>query len=384
MNIAAKLEAWQQAGLIKGEQKKAILDYEKKAGRPLFLYSLLFLSIFCIGLGIIALISANWQEIPDSVKLAGDFLLLLGVGGCIYRSLKNEKPFAAEALLFLYALLVLASIGLIGQIFQLPSSGLHAVLFWSLIVSPLLLLSLRLLLPLVWLPSFVISLFSTLYEIKGIAYYADYLTNAYPMLLEFTLLFVFVLLYKLLVYFLNPRIPQINRALGLWIAVAMVAYVVMWDLASFQIIRSPFMTSKTAVLGVWLAAGVAAGGLYAFCRRLRLPVLSVEALGMFVVFAILFNLLPRSETVFELMGAFFSLSMLGFVGVYAYRCGSVRLANWAAALMALRFFIVYLQVFGSLLATGAGLISSGVVFLVVAFVWKNVRRSLIAHMKGAE
>ena len=45
----------------------------------------------------------------------------------------------------------------------------------------------------------------------------------------------------------------------------------------------------------------------------------------------------------------------------------------AGALAALRIFGVYLQVFGSLLTTGLGLISSGLVLLLTVGIWNKLK-----------
>ena len=41
----------------------------------------------------------------------------------------------------------------------------------------------------------------------------------------------------------------------------------------------------------------------------------------------------------------------------------------ATTVIAARIFVAYIEVFGSLLATGAGLIVSGVLLLALAWVW---------------
>ena len=66
---------------------------------------------------------------------------------------------------------------------------------------------------------------------------------------------------------------------------------------------------------------------------------------------------------------------LGFVTVWAlvawcgYKAHVMQLVNVATAVIAARIFVVYIEVFGSMLATGAGLIVSGVLLLALAWLW---------------
>jgi hypothetical protein len=66
---------------------------------------------------------------------------------------------------------------------------------------------------------------------------------------------------------------------------------------------------------------------------------------------------------------------LGFVIVWAlvawcgYQAHAMQIVNLATAVIAARIFVAYIEVFGSLLATGAGLIVSGVLLLALTWVW---------------
>ena len=141
MNIYSKLSDWQKRGLITAEQQQKITDYENNVRRPMLYHALLFLSCFCIGIGVIAVIAANWEAIPAAVKLGVDFALLCTAAWGVWHSRRKGRNLAAEALLTAFALLVLGSIGLVGQIYHLPAHGLSALLFWSVLTFPLLFLS---------------------------------------------------------------------------------------------------------------------------------------------------------------------------------------------------------------------------------------------------
>jgi uncharacterized membrane protein len=69
------------------------------------------------------------------------------------------------------------------------------------------------------------------------------------------------------------------------------------------------------------------------------------------------------------------LGALGFVIVWVlvawcgYQARAMQIVNLATALIAVRVFVAYIEVFGSMLATGAGLIVSGVLLLALAWLW---------------
>ena len=77
MNLRKRIAVWQQENLITSAQGEAILAFENKNKKPVLSWSLLALAFFCIVLGIISIISANWQEISSSVKLVCDFAFLI-------------------------------------------------------------------------------------------------------------------------------------------------------------------------------------------------------------------------------------------------------------------------------------------------------------------
>ena len=59
MNLNQKTEQWVAQKVISPKQKEAILALETKKREPFVLMAILWLGIFCIGLGIISLIAAS-------------------------------------------------------------------------------------------------------------------------------------------------------------------------------------------------------------------------------------------------------------------------------------------------------------------------------------
>ncbi|MBR6356293.1 MAG: DUF2157 domain-containing protein [Alphaproteobacteria bacterium] len=113
---------------------------------------LLYFASFLVGLGIIAMIAANWQLIPNNIKLLGA-LAAMALNACVLGwTVKHEKNVLKQVVACVFAFLIMGVIGLIGQIYHLAANIENALLLWSLCSWPLLLVAPRLLW--LWLPLF--------------------------------------------------------------------------------------------------------------------------------------------------------------------------------------------------------------------------------------
>lgn len=113
---------------------------------------LLYFASFLVGLGIVAEVAANWQNIPDAVKLGGALVVMLINAGAIWWTMKADKPILKQVLCCVYAFLIMGVIGLIGQVFHLHANAANACFLWALISWPLIFISPRLLW--LWTPLF--------------------------------------------------------------------------------------------------------------------------------------------------------------------------------------------------------------------------------------
>lgn len=118
-----EIEQLQEAGLISGEQAVAIAEFfHLNAGRG-WNWLVLSMSTLAGGLilgGIIMLISANWESIPDVVKMSVAMLLLLGFWIAWART-RVVYPWISEGLGLVGGGMWLGCIALYGQIFQLQN-----------------------------------------------------------------------------------------------------------------------------------------------------------------------------------------------------------------------------------------------------------------------
>ncbi len=123
---------------------------EKLHDENYWLMILSYFAAFLIGLGIIAIVAANWEQIPNFVKLGGAVILMIVNAAAVTLSMKFKKNILTQVLCGVFAALIMAVIGLIGQIFQLRSDVSGACLLWAMCAWPLFLITPRLLW--LWIP----------------------------------------------------------------------------------------------------------------------------------------------------------------------------------------------------------------------------------------
>ena len=130
------LESWLRDGLVTPESAKAIrerhgLDLPGRGAGPLLAAVLLGIGGLLIGGGVIALVAANWQEIPAAAKIGGLFVLLLGLHGASFRMLGEGRERLGHGLLLAACVVFGGGIGLMAQVFHISSSNGLAWLLWS-------------------------------------------------------------------------------------------------------------------------------------------------------------------------------------------------------------------------------------------------------------
>jgi len=132
--IATESRLWVEEGLVSAEQAEAIrsryVGRERSRRRDRFVRALAFVGAVGVGLGVILFFAANWDGIPEFVRLA---LLLGGIVG-LYAAgdrLTGSRPRIGEALLLLGCLLFGASLFLVGQMFNVSTHDPLAFLVWA-------------------------------------------------------------------------------------------------------------------------------------------------------------------------------------------------------------------------------------------------------------
>ena len=114
------------------------VNYERKSISS-FANSIIFFGGFAIILGIILVISSNWDKISDLAKISSYIALLIGFHISAYL-LRTISPKISQIIYFIIAGYILAGIGLIAQIYNLSSKNGEAYLMWFFMIMPMSLL----------------------------------------------------------------------------------------------------------------------------------------------------------------------------------------------------------------------------------------------------
>jgi uncharacterized membrane protein len=141
--IDRKLAAWQEAGLIDAPTAAAISAHEASHARPLALWAVIGIGALAIGLGVISVVAANWEDVPGTVRLAIHFALMLALGGALaWRgpALERAQPWGFEAALFVLGVLGLGFFGHVGQVYQNSAPLWQPIAIWLLLFAPMILL----------------------------------------------------------------------------------------------------------------------------------------------------------------------------------------------------------------------------------------------------
>lgn len=363
-----KLKEWVAAGLLTEAQGDAIHAYEedKKGGR--FGRGLIGLSIFAILVGVLSLIAANWNLIPGSVKIGVHAALNAGIGFFAIWAMRREKTLWSEGAGAAFLGLTFTLIILIGQVFQLTGTLANAALFWLLITLPFFLLLSR-----------------------------TYMT-VIPWMLGFLATFGMVVGENI------ERLPEQYQPVFVAGICAFLPLALMADgmIEFFKRLR-PVLSEVALKAGVFLSAVIASlsmamwpANMYAYTSHNMLPVpdgLVILAIGTAAILGhAAFHNFYRNRPELRNGARFAFLGLVCFIAPLMLPLGSgdiapalAFIAYWSAlgwiaqnmhfmravtlaiTLIAIRIFMIYVEVFGSLMDTGFGLISGGVVMLALIY-----------------
>lgn len=138
-----KIALWHDAGLIDAATRDRLLAYEAAHARPLALWAVFGIGALAIGLGLVSVIAANWEDIPGLVRLSVHFALIVAALAALLARearLAAASPWAVEALVFVTAALGLTFFGHLGQVYQTSSPLWQPLAIWLALFAPLLLL----------------------------------------------------------------------------------------------------------------------------------------------------------------------------------------------------------------------------------------------------
>lgn len=382
--IHKKLQHWQAQGLLSAEQAAAILTHEQGARRGRFTHGMTGLAVFAIGIGILSIIAANWAMIPAGVKLGAHFAVNAGLAVALWRM--RARDLWREGLALLLSALTLTLIALIGQVFQLGGSYGAALLVWLVAALPMLVLFGRTRMSVI--PGLLALVFG-----GGVIVFD--LTRDLPDLWIGVFVLMFYVLFPLALMAdghvrifrrWRPCWARMMQRTG-WIMLTLgaSAATVFWygdrlremgRMAGNAGVDTG--TAQAIYLGVFVIAALAMAVHWALYRNdpeapesYRMGMIHA---GVSVALMALPVMVPGVES--GALAAILFLLYWGFIGWWAQISGAFGLLSLAIFVMAARIYVVYLEAFGGLMSGGFGLISGGVVMLVMIAAARKVNARL--------
>ena len=372
MSLDQQLKRWTDADLITSDQAERILVFEKHRPRPGFMFAVAALAGFAVALGLVSIVAGNWDLMPGRMKLTLDLIAVIGIGQAVVVARSRSPGWLADAVQLVFLGLVLASIALVGQVYQLGGALWQALLAWSVLTLPLMALGSSPLLGLAWLTGLSVTYFVSLGELAaGGSSWADHALAA----VYWAPLIALGLGRAAWLRRLRPGYALVFRAAAwtMLVLMACVASLAFYDgLARGE--RTPW-----AVVGVSLVATAAlcfdtpstpAGR----ARRLLLALLfAASHLPLFM---------PHGQ--WPVAAAFSFISVFAVVAWVAHRKGLPKLLHLATAVIGVRLLAIYFEVFGTLLDTGVGLVIGGLLTLAITWFWARKRRDFDRELSARE
>lgn len=373
MTSRRQLDRWVAAALISTEQARRIAAFEHERGRPFLPWAVAGLAAFTIAIGIVSIVAANWDAIPGRLKIGVDLLLLAGLGaGVVALDRRGSGWVVDTAIVVLYGA-VLASIALVGQVYQLGGEAHMALLAWSALTAVLMSRTRSGLPALLWIAGLQATYGAWLYWLAEQHDLSIVALSGIPVasLLCIALGGVAALRAR------RPALATMLTGVG-WaelVLIAALATTVFYaDLRDEDWTRlwPGLVLSLLIAVPVW--KGLAAARAANAARSL---------LAACLLFAYLPWAIAREQ---ELVAALAFVGLWVLVAYVAHGLGSYRLLNLATAVIGVRILIIYFEVFGSLLGTGLGLVSGGALALLLVVSWMRKSREFarVLDEKGRE
>lgn len=371
MPLEGQLKRWLAADLIHSEQAQRIRDFEKERGRPLFVYAVAGLGGLAIAIGLVSIVASNWDAIPGRVKIGGDLALVIALAFFVVWLEEHGPAWAREvAVVVLYGL-VLASIALIGQVYQLGGRAHEALALWSGLTAVLMTRGRSGFAAFLWLVGLQLTYFTWLIwlgkksdDLMALALGAAYLAP----------LAALVLGRSAWVKGARPALARVFEAVG-WAEIVLYASLGTFVFYSY--------TADENWRFLWL--GFALSVLLTGWLWTRMPAdRSGRPACWLLVACLLLAYLPLviSPGDLDLVAALTFIGLWLLVAWATHQGGLLRLLNLATAVIGIRILIVYFEVFGSLLGTGVGLVTGGLLTLALVWLWTRKRREFTRELEG--
>ncbi len=361
---------WQAAGLIDGATAASIVAWETAHRRPVFLWAMAGMGILALSLGIMAIVGANWEDIPGWLKLAVDLGLNAACAVAVFVCWRRDWPWRRELAALLLFGLVLSGIALIGQVYQLQSAPWQALTLWLALTTPFLALtSYSRLTGTIWVIAAVTTWFAAaepLHDLMAWMFDDELLLMGYLAACGMIVIAV-----------LRGRWPRAREQADLMGKLAWAGLIAACSVGvSIDWLRSwggssflgpmllATLATLPAVMAVWLGSE----------QSERAPLLAL-LVGSLAIWSLSLAVADVHGKAGDLVRALLFLVYWIGIGAVAARGHRRGLFGLAFTMIGLRLLILYFEAIGGLTATGFGLIGGGVLCLLLAAVgWRLTRR----------
>jgi uncharacterized membrane protein len=373
-----KIESWHAAGLIDAETRARLIAHEAEHARPLALWAVFGIGALAIGLGLVSVVAANWEDVPGQVRLAIHLALIAGMLGALFvreRAIAAASPWASEALVFIACVLGLTFFGHLGQVYQTSAPLWQPLAVWLALFGGLMLVAGR-----GW-PVALLLVGGALYTVWEYNHAAsgwaggffgsrDRAARPYVWIAIVTMLPV---LLAPLAAFLRARStrPEFWRR----VEQLALAYAVLAGSASAAMASAGVFDDGEEVIGpasqmARAALVFAAGGLTALAR----PTISGRMAGAIIAGAGLAIALALAVNDADLAAALLFMALWLGIAAAALKAGWRGVFQLAVAAIALRLIVLSFELASDLLLSGFGLIVAGLLILAIAYAAFRVSR----------
>jgi uncharacterized membrane protein len=370
-----KLKEWVAAGLMSTEQADSIHAYEedRKSGR--FGRGLVGLSLFAILVGVLSIIAANWNAIPGEAKIGVHLFLNVCVGLVALRAGKKGHDLWREGAALVFMGLTFTLIILIGQVFQLTGTPADAALFWLLITLPFFLLMGRgYMTAAPWMLAFIATVYLVMVEKIQVLplEQRQLLATLVGVLLPLALMAdgAIELFRKL-----RPALSDVALKAGIVLGILQTSVSLAFWPAN-QSYRELVISERDGLLTVIIGLGAVA--IHAIFYRFYKSAPEIKGGAMLAAAGIVGTVIPLifPSDDMAIIPALVFIAYWVFIGWLAQGMHKMRYVSLAIAVIAVRIFMIYVELFGSLIDTGFGLISGGIVMLVLIFAARRLNRRM--------
>lgn len=374
------IKRWQKAGLIDDDLARRIVAWEVAHRRPVVLWALAGMGALAMGLGVMAIVGANWEEIPAWLKLAVDLGLNGACAIAVFVFWQRGRLWLCEVSALLLFGLVLSGIALIGQIYQLQSAPWRALVLWLALCTPFLALTTRArLTAVIWAIAAATTWFEASDPIHDLLARIAVVPSRRPyweLDVLLPLMGFLVVCLVIAVASLRWLWPATRAQADMLMRLAMASLIALCSLVMAFAWRSSGDSGPLGPIALATIAALLAGAALWFsglaAERRMLVALLAASFAAWTIGVLLSGFHGRLG---DIARAALFIAYWGGIGTVAARAGARGIFGLAFTLIGLRLLVLYFEAIGGLTATGFGLIGGGVLCLALAAVgWRLMRR----------